>query len=177
MTIDTIQPGDAEVFQAVAKLAEDACIELFAAYGVKLTLLSSTAQESHEISMTGLVGFTGPGAWGMCLLGGNQGPLRSSNPTGGRLRDWVAELTNQLAGRLKRKLVDRGALVYITTPIVIRGARIEPLPRKDRRLRPSVFEAESGRLTLWVEVETSPDFILSPEPAELTMAEGEAVLF
>jgi hypothetical protein len=159
----------------VTTLANEACISLFEAYGMAVRPTDAGRNDDEEIAMTGVIGFTGPGIWGMCLLKASEPPLHTSNPTDGSLRDWMAEVINQLAGRLKRQLVQRGAPVYITTPIVLRGARIEPSPRKN--LKPAVFEAPGGLLHLWVEVETAPDFVLTPETAEETIGEGEALLF
>lgn len=164
-----------ETQELVTTLATEACITLFEAYGMVVKPTDADRREDEEIAMTGVIGFTGPGIWGMCLLKASEPPLKTSNPTDGSLRDWMAEVINQLAGRLKRQLVTRGAPVYITTPIVLRGARIEPSPRKN--LKPAVFEAPGGLLHLWVEVETAPDFVLTPETAEETIGEGEALLF
>lgn len=173
--METTQPTMSETQEMVTGLATEACISLFDAYGVAVKPCEDSRSDDEEIAMTGVIGFTGPGIWGMCLLKASEPPLHQSNPTDGSLRDWMAEVINQLAGRLKRQLVTRGAPVYITTPIVLRGARIEPSPRKN--LKPSVFEAPGGLLHLWVEVETAPEFVLTPETAEETIGEGEALLF
>lgn len=173
--MDTTNSTSPETQELVATLATEACIGLFEAYGMTVKPAGAVRQDDDEIAMTGVIGFTGPGIWGMCLLKASEPPLRTSNPTDGSLRDWMAEVINQLAGRLKRQLVNRGAPVYITTPIVLRGARIEPSPRK--HIKPAVFEAPGGVMHLWVEVETAPDFALQPETAEETVGEGEALLF
>lgn len=172
---DTVRPYNAAIQELVEQLAEEACIGLFDAYGLKLTRVERSS-EVEEVSLTGVIGFTGPGIWGMCLLAGDKEPLRASNPTDGSLRDWMAELSNQLAGRLKHKLIARGAIVYITTPIVLRGARIEPLPR--RHLTPRSFKGGGGALSLWVEIETAPDFELNKDALdEESASEGDALLF
>jgi len=172
---DTVRPCNTAAQELIEGLAEESCVGLFEAYGLQLTRVDRGTQHIDEVSLTGVIGFTGPGIWGMCLLAGDKEPLRASNPIEGSLRDWMAELSNQLAGRLKHKLIARGAVVYITTPIVLRGARIEPLPR--RNLTPRVFKGGGGTLSLWVEIETAPDFVLAEEVIEETAAEGEALLF
>jgi len=173
--MDSVRPCDGETQQLIESLAGEACTSLFEAYGSPLTQLDDFETKSDEVSLTGVIGFTGPGIWGMCLIASDKGPLEASNPTDGSLRDWMAELSNQLAGRLKHKLIARGATVYITTPIVLRGARIEPLPKKN--LKPRIYQASGGRLSLWVEIETAPEFVLGNEIVEETAAEGEALLF
>jgi hypothetical protein len=159
----------------IEDLAQESCLSLFEAYGVALTKSEAAADLGDAVRLTGVVGFTGPGILGMCLISGTDGPLSATNPAEGSLRDWMAELANQLAGRLKHKLMARGAVVYITTPIVLQGARIEPLPR--HRFKQQTFECESGKVALWVEAETAPEFVLNESAVEETVAEGEAMLF
>jgi CheY-specific phosphatase CheX len=158
----------------VESLAEEACLSLFNAYGVQLEP-GAREPRTHERTLTGIIGFTGKSITGMCLVDASEAPLMASNPAGGALRDWVAELSNQLAGRLKHKLLALGVEVYITTPIVLRATRIEPLPRTT--LMPRVFSAPNGSVNLWVEVETTPDFEMVPGAAGGSAAEGETLLF
>jgi CheY-specific phosphatase CheX len=162
--------------QVVEDLAEEACTSLFDAYGVPLEKQSSDAMALGDRALTGIVGFTGEGLTGMCLISASEPLLVSSNPAGGAsLRDWVAELSNQLAGRLKHKLLAQGVEVYITTPIVLRAARVEPLPRTV--LSPRSFRTAEGSIGLWVEVDAAPGFKFQPGAVEEAVAEGETLLF
>jgi CheY-specific phosphatase CheX len=173
---DAAEIRELETQQLVEGLAEQACLSLFEAYGVQLTQTDLAENPGGERSLTSIIGFTGTGITGMCLVAASEAPLIASNPAGGSLRDWVAELSNQLAGRLKHKLLTQGVEVYITTPIVLRATRIEPLPR--RKLVPRGFRSESGgSIALWVEVEIAPDFCIVPSNAEQPIAEGETLLF
>lgn len=162
--------------QLIEQLGAQACISLFEAYGVQLEHGQTLDPSTLERALTSIVGFTGEGITGMCLLTCGEGPLAASIPTEGSHRDWVAELCNQLAGRLKHKLLGHGVEVYITTPIVLRATRIEPMPRKN--LVPLGFTATAGAVGLWLEVETSPDFTFQAEASgETPVAEGETLLF
>jgi CheY-specific phosphatase CheX len=172
---DIATPKELETQHLVENLAEEACLSLFEAYGVQLERVESAqTPPTGERSLTGIIGFTGNGITGMCLVAATEEPLIASNPANGSLRDWVAELSNQLAGRLKHKLLTQGAEVYITTPIVLRATRIEPLPR--RKLVPRGFSAHDGSVSLWVEVEVTPEFQLVPTE-EVPVAEGESLMF
>ena len=162
-----------ETQRLVEDLAGEACMSLFEAYGVQLEPAADRTP-GGEHSLSGIIGFTGMGITGMCLVAASEEPLEATNPTDGALRDWVAELSNQLAGRLKHKLLARGVEVYITTPIVLRATRIEPLPR--RKLAPRGFTALNGTIALWVEVETASDFRMGTTE-DTAVAEGEALLF
>jgi len=170
---ESASPKEIETQQLVENLAEESCLSLFEAYGVQLQHSEHSNAPTSERSLTGIIGFTGQGITGMCLVTATEGPLHASNPAGGSLRDWVAELSNQLAGRLKHKLLALGAEVYITTPIVLKATRIEPLPR--RTLMPRAFTAADGTVALWVEVEITPDFQLVP--GDPPIPEGETLLF
>lgn len=168
------QPQDVQT--VVEGLAEQACWELFDAYGVSLTSQSHEGLSLGENALTSIVGFTGAGLTGMCLVSASDRLLVASNPAGaGSLRDWIAELSNQLAGRLKHKLLAQGVEVYITTPIVLRAARIEPMPRTP--LSPRSFKNDQGAIGLWVEVDSAPDFKFEPGAAGEAVAEGETLLF
>jgi CheY-specific phosphatase CheX len=159
--------------QLVEDLGESACRDLFDAYGVALERCVGV-ESNKELTLTGVIGFTGPGICGTCVLASTSSPIQASMPEGGSIRDWVAELSNQLAGRLKTKLIAVGVTVYITTPVVLRGTRMEPLPAVD--IAPRTFTTADGSLLLWVEVETGPDFEISPSPGPV-VSEGEAILF
>jgi hypothetical protein len=172
--MDETSDKELETQALVQNLAEEACLSLFEAYGVQLQRVESTqTPPTGERSLTGIIGFTGHGLSGMCLIASTEEPLAASIPAGGSLRDWLAELSNQLGGRLKHKLLTQGAEVYITT-LVLRATRIEPLPR--RKLIPRGFTAVRGSVSLWVEVEVAPDFELVPTE-DLPVAEGESVMF
>lgn len=173
---ETTSAQELETQLLVENLAEEACLSLFDAYGVQLDHQQGSAKPNDERSLTGIIGFTGNSITGMCLVSASEEPLIASNPAGGSLRDWVAELSNQLAGRLKHKLLTQGVEVYITTPIVLRATRIEPLPR--RKLVPRGYSLKTGgTVSLWVEVEIGPDFQLAPNEGETPVAEGETLMF
>lgn len=160
----------------VAELGAGACVELFGAYDVSLQPGSYAWATSDERLLSGVIGFVGPSIRGTCLIAGNEAVLAATCPEGGRLRDWVGELANQLAGRLKVKLSKRGVDAWLTTPIVLSGVRLEPLPRG--KLEPTVFSAAQGPVMVWVEAETARDFLLdSARPGALPSGEGEILLF
>jgi hypothetical protein len=159
----------------IAELGQSACFELFSAYGVTLQAPTRVWTDTDDRLLSGVIGFVGPRVRGTCLLAGGEAPLGDSCPEGGRLRDWVGELTNQLVGRLKSKLLARGVEIALTTPIVLSGVRLKPLPRG--RLEPAVMNAKSGPILIWTEVETDTEFAFGAEQAGLTGHEGAVLLF
>jgi hypothetical protein len=146
----------------LGSLGARACVELFGAYGIELTRGAGGWGENDERLLSGSVGFIGRRLRGTCLLAAPERPIAASCPErDGAIRDWVGELTNQFVGRLKTKLLARGVEVFVTTPIVLSGVRIEPLPRS--RAEPAMFTSSAGPVLAWVEVETQPHFVLGSE--------------
>lgn len=160
----------------VGALAAEACAELFEAYGVRLALAETSLDTPDESIVSGVMGFVGTRLRGTCLLSSTRGPLEASCPAGNRSRDWIGELTNQLVGRLKTKLIARGVEVFVTTPIVLTGARIRPIPRGV--LEPTLFVSPLGNVLVWVEAESGRDLTLSTEAAVASSGgEGDILLF
>ncbi|MGC4093428.1 MAG: hypothetical protein QM756_37140 [Polyangiaceae bacterium] len=159
----------------VGVLAAVACQELFEAYDVKLVQNAPSPDNSDVQMMSGVMGFVGTRLRGTCLLACATGALEASCPPGGRPRDWVGELTNQLVGRLKTKLLARGVEVFVTTPIVLTGARIRPVPRG--MLQPATFASPHGGVLVWVEAESGRDLTLSTEAPVPNTGEGDILIF
>jgi hypothetical protein len=161
----------------VGTLAGAACVELFDAYGVRLVDAPGGSWEhSDEAVLSGSMGFVGPRLRGTCLLASSEGPLIASCPAGGRPKDWIGELTNQLVGRLKTKLLARGVEVFLSTPIVLTGARIRPVPRG--LLTPTVLACAEGHVLVWLEAESGQDLTLvSEHPSPNPGSEGDIFIF
>ena len=65
--METTHPTMSETQEMVTTLATEACISLFDAYGVAVKPCDDSRTDDEEIAMTGVIGFTGPGIWGMCF--------------------------------------------------------------------------------------------------------------
>lgn len=166
---------DFELTRQVAAMAREACEELFDAYGVVLVPASQQSNAKHHM-LCGVIGFVGTGIRGSCMLLGHDAPILASCPEGGGCRDWIGELTNQLAGRVKAKFLGYGVEVQLSTPVGFSGVALRPLPRSD--LAPACYHAHGGDVVVWVEVDSEPAFILDrAETPAARRAEGEVVLF
>ena len=162
-----------EITRAIQALAGVSCIELMRAYGVELTPTVGWV-ESDEVMFSGVMGFVGDSVRGTCLLAAPQGTVEAAAPKQAGARDWVGELANQLVGRLKAKLMARGATIALSTPVVLRGVKLSPLPRTD--VDPVAFDSPAGKVLVWLEVEIEDKFQLGEERA-LTATEGELLVF
>jgi hypothetical protein len=170
------KPSVVETQKLLDAFARNACEKLFEAYGLTLRETDPNACLDDKLLLTAVIGFTGPGLRASCILAATELPLRRSKPVPGPLRDWMAELGNQLVGRIKNDLLRHGTEVYVTTPVVIRGEHLAPPNGSSHP--PQAFTApEGGRVLLWLDAEPSPDFCLSRDPQDPPLSEGDTVLF
>jgi hypothetical protein len=143
-------------------MASAACVELLKDYGVALRPCTSDRMVVAEVPVLfGVIGFVGNGLRATCLLGAQQPLVEASCRGGNRPRDWIAELANQLVGRVKMKLLTCGLSVTMTTPLTLSGIQLTPLPRLGQE--PLVFQGELGAALVWLELETDENFVLAPE--------------
>lgn len=145
----------------ITSMAADACIELMRDYGVELSRRPGGSTLADGPVLFGVIGFVGRGVRATCLLGAEQRLVEASCRAGNRSRDWIAELANQLVGRIKMKLLTCGVSVTMTTPLALSGVQFTPLPRYG--LDPALFDGERGAALLWLELETEKTFVLSEE--------------
>jgi hypothetical protein len=147
----------------VTDMAAQAWIELMAAYGVGFAAAAGEdwAARTREAAFFGVVGFEGQGLRAICLIGAEQRLVDASCRTSSRPRDWIAELANQLIGRVKMKLLARGVSVTMTIPLALSGVQITPLPRLG--LAPLLFASERGAALIWLEIEADESLTLSSE--------------
>jgi hypothetical protein len=157
---------------ALTNMAAQAWIELMADYGVTLSMAPDGWEaQAEEAKLFGVIGFGSKGVRATCLIGAERALVDASCRTSGRPRDWIAELANQLVGRIKMKLLGHGVSVTMTTPLALSGVRVTPLPRFGED--PVAFSSAKGAALLWLEIEADDQFVLSParplsvEPGDL----------
>lgn len=170
-----MKPENRAVFR---ELLESSCVQLFEAYGVHLRANPvANPADLAEISMVGVIGFTSPQLRGTLVLATTDGPLAESNRVMAPARDWIAELSNQLLGRLKNRLLAYGIEVQLSTPLSLRGNQLR-LVTHDQALEPDTFTSATGHVAVWLDAELHPDLVLHrPSSAPEVQAEGETLLF
>ncbi|MDX2018942.1 MAG: hypothetical protein SF187_01780 [Deltaproteobacteria bacterium] len=161
-------------------LTTESCVKLFQDYNVHVSENGSGAAGGADgILYCGIVGFTADNFRGSLVLSATAEPLARSNPvTGaGSQRDWTAELSNQLAGRVKNRMLPHKVDISISTPVVLRGEHI--FMEASSCLRPLVFDAPGGVITVWIDIELLDGFEMSFERDETQAAveEGESLMF
>ena len=149
---------------------------LFRDYGIELTPTAAPCPE-HPVELCGGVGFSGKNARGTLLCASSKEPLRRlSEGKCASERDWLAEISNQLLGRIKSRLLRRGVEIMLSPPIVLRGEHLAPLPRA--KLVPLSFEMDGGSVFVWLDVELDPAVDLaSEEEHDVGLVEGQSLIF
>lgn len=169
--------GTAEVLD---NLLFSSTVGLFKAYGLQLTESQNRPREVATATMCAVIGFSGTTLSGALMIAADPEPIHKSRPTPEASdRDWIAELSNQLLGRFKNRLLGYGVEVYASTPVVLRGERITPLGLHGS-LPGVIFDTSvGGRVTVWVDHVAVDGLKLDKAlaGAEAPAREGDVVLF
>jgi CheY-specific phosphatase CheX len=129
--------------------------------------------EGLSIRVVAVLGFTGAELRGSVMLALSEEALMASRQTkDARAQDWIAELANQLVGRIKNQLLGYGTEIALSTPLVIRGDRISPCMKGDQA--PLVWSFEEGVGYAWLDCEVVEGFQLVLSEAAPTVAEEGA---
>jgi len=161
------------------------CRDLFHAYGMELE-----AQVVHDASphhdLGAAIGFGGEQIKGSLVLFTTSQvaihvyPIANSADQS-MLLDWVAELANQLVGRMKLRLLPEGIELSLSTPVALSGERLgRSAPRADLS-RKAVLAGPAGQVQLWLDVVVTPGFELcdpqSRPTVDAPIEEGALLLF
>ncbi len=168
----------AEVNALFTGYIEQSTIELLADIG---TQFQSAAVTTWLPDITAIIGFAGQGIAGSLALGTSNNCLAALGKLGRAElpEDWLGELSNQLLGRVKRRLSPHGAVFGLGTPVVISGDRLRVSAgvEKTPALHCAV-ESDIGRVEVWFEFEFRDGFVLKDQAEEDgSLIEGEALLF
>ncbi len=82
------------------------------------------------------------------------------------LEDWLAELANQLLGRIKGELLDHGVTLWTAAPVLLRGISLRIASRSYEGLRAYSFVGAAGRLVVWIDFKFPADLTLERLPAD-----------
>jgi hypothetical protein len=126
----------------------------------------------------GVIELTGRGVRGRVTLASSNEPLASTKPvSNGGDREWLAELTNQLMGRIKNQLLLYAVEVTFGSPVTLRGEHLAARERgKDP---PLVFEGGGGFIQVWLDLTLDRSFQMRdrPDPKLGGPEQGRIVLF
>lgn len=106
-------------------IIQSSTVELFHSYGAALAPLPRGYRVSDDVKnldLYGVIGFNAPGFTGHLTLGLPTAVLSLMNSDGARNRrdhDWVRELSNQLMGRVKNRLMQFQVTLHVGLPSVM----------------------------------------------------------
>lgn len=163
------------------KILDDLLIEcataLFSAYNRPLSYTGTTSSDSESFVLSGVIGFAGRDMRGTLLLAMTRGLLEDLSPSSASMRDWIAELSNQLLGRFKNQLLRFGTEIYAATPSVLRGELLTPLPPACA-LAGHRFQSAQGAACVWLDMELREGLSLeAATEGAVAPAEGETLFF
>lgn len=167
------------IAETIDNILFTATTSLFKAYGLPL---SEAAAPVGGVSapLCAVIGFGGKTLAGALMIAADKEPIAASRPTPQTTdRDWIAELSNQLLGRVKNRLLGFGVEVHATTPIVLRGERISPLGASGSLPGVTFTTSVGGRVTVWVDHQAIDGLQLAKlaAAAEPLAREGDVILF
>jgi CheY-specific phosphatase CheX len=161
--------------------------QLFQAYGTRLTPESDGGppSDAEHPELAGVLGFVGERLHGTITLATSRDVMRGvieTIPGVESVEDWLAELTNQLLGRVKGRLLHCGAPVMSSTPVVVAGNELEVKMGRHtvncRHRFKAEFRAEKGTVQVWLGVEVENGFVLDERSGgDRGATEGDLLLF
>jgi hypothetical protein len=114
-------------WRQVGDIVVETTLKLFRTLGVELAYTGSPDPIPCADELTvAVIGFAGSQMRGSLVMGATRQALRLSHPLAGRadddsLRDWGGELSNQLIGRIKIRLLAHEIVIQLGTPTTMSG--------------------------------------------------------
>jgi len=142
---------------------------------------------SIDEALAAVIGYSSPEMKGSVTVISTKSLLRKSHPNlqmempvGEQdLEDWIGEISNQLLGRMKNKLLKFGTTLAMATPSILMGRSLISRQPKDGSRLSFRFESELGALAVTVDVVLSPGYVFQAKEAISSTAEkeGASILF
>ncbi len=153
-----------------------ATIELLQAYGV-IAEVAKVVVVPSDFSCAAAVGFTGPAMRGSVLLAMPDDVARRTCPLPSphAHRAWIGELSNQLLGRIKSKLLGYGVELHMTIPVVLPARLLAPSAGTE--LVAYRFTSPIGNVLVWFDHEAAPGLELVKQNQSDDNPEGTAIFW
>ncbi len=140
-----------------------------------------------EQGLVAVIGFSGDVMRGVLGVTAPAEAIAETHPLAGQveelcdeqLYDWIAELSNQLLGRIKGELMGYGVTLWLASPVVLRGVSIRIMSQPEVGVQKYTFHGRSGDLCVWIDYQYSEDTELTalPEEEQEHCVAGEMLLF
>jgi len=180
-----------DVASQIEGLFEVACLGLFESLNCNAARVELSVYESESNFYDAPIACIDAGSDEVELIVGLQLPmsvLALTYPVQGditgvdeeRLEDWISELSNQLIGRLKTKLIAHKCQVSLGLPITYFGTNISDLIESENETKSMFFDLDGENCACHISIETfGSELLFSVEIDDDVdvLAEGEIELF
>ncbi len=175
----------------VRRLYVESLTELLQAYGLTDRIRDDSAEQApttaHRESYVSVLSLTADGLRVLSTLDFDIELLTSLYPArvearGGSLaatdlEDWCRELNNQLGGRLKNKLLERGSNLMIGLPALLTGVDISSIAQDDMDMYQVAYVSSGRRMIATLSTEIAAETMLTATDAGDILREGAIALF
>ncbi len=176
---------DQAVHTFVRDVLEASVTELFDSYGLTCDLTQVVDEESSpSVELGSIVGFRGRGVRGGLAFVAALGLIERMLPVPRdltradlQLRDWSAEMANQLVGRMKNKLSTKTFDFDVGTPVCFTGKSIKLVFLPDADGLSLAFMAEGTPVRIHLDCTLSSDLVSGEALALRIVPEGDVLLF
>jgi hypothetical protein len=163
-----------------------ATITLFAESGVSLVRVEAAPAETppdHDIAAS--IGFASAEVRGALAFTTRRSlvaaswpeELRARSPSDAEVADWCGELSNQLLGRLKNRLLDYDLALEQGTPSVVSGWHLHRSPARTNLARSYAFRFGEALLLVYLDMEIPIGFTMVGDPHARPASEGRVMIF
>jgi hypothetical protein len=183
----------------ISRIVSESTLALFSSCGVPVVQSgprsrSVKPEAKRQLpSVAGLVGFTGEHVRGTLIVATTFELIDMSRPRELRtealsrqrasdwltVRDWSAELANQLLGRIKRRLFVFNVLLAASTPTALSGPTVSMATPKSKTPFSFAFVHGEHEVSVQLDALMAPDFDLTHARKDLqeSALEGHVILF
>lgn len=131
------------------RLVADCYVALFRAYGV--TVEWTRSPRLYTPTLGASIAFDGDHAQGHLVVTATDGLLEAPGFEPASPAVWIPELANQLLARIKNRLLAKGTILTLATPIALHGPELNQRPLKTG----ASVRGPNGQATAWFEVENA----------------------
>jgi CheY-specific phosphatase CheX len=169
----------------VRDVMESSVLELFDTYGMPCAVsVDTSADKAEGVELGSIVGFRGKGVRGglafvapLSLLEKLLPVPRDEARSDIQLRDWSAEIANQLVGRIKNKLSSKTLDFDVGTPVCFTGKSIRLVFLPDADGTSLLLDAQGTLVRVHLDCTLSPELAEGViEPLRI-IPEGDVILF
>lgn len=181
-------PADASnrLSDVIRESLAEATMEMFEEQAVAPADPEETATALADSSSAAVIGFTSEDVRGSVVINidtpmaiatrpAELGPIAADDTRA--IQDWAGELSNQLLGRAKNKVVKYGELLAMSTPMALSARDLEWSPASATHIFRSFYSCPAGRMMVLIAMTINEDRTLELVETDDCASEGDLVFF